>query len=165
MADIIGGAGNDNLNGGAGDDTINGGGGNDVISGGSGSDILDGGSGSDRLNGGSGADTLIYNLSDNLVGGTTADIYTGGSGIDTLRIELTASQWASYNVQTQLANYVQFLNTVSVNPKGEVFNGSASDFTFTFGAATLKVQMTEKLDVYVNGTSIGDLNQPFVMGG
>ena len=164
MAEILGTESNEVLTGGSGIDTIDGGGGNDIINSGAGDDIIDGGSGSDRLNGGSGSDTMIYNLSDNLVGGATTDIYTGGSGTDTLRIELTASQWSSYDVQVQLANYVQFLSTVAVNPKGEVSNGIASDFTFTFGSATLKVQMTETLDIYVNGVSVGDLNRPFVMG-
>lgn len=164
MAEILGTESNEVLTGGSGIDTIDGGGGNDIINSGAGDDIIDGGSGSDRLNGGSGSDTMIYNLSDSLVGGATTDIYTGGSGTDTLRIELTASQWSSYDVQVQLANYVQFLSTVAVNPKGEVSNGIASDFTFTFGSATLKVQMTETLDIYVNGVSVGDLNRPFVMG-
>ena len=160
---IDGGAGNDKLSGGAGNDILDGGSGNDQLVGGSGSDILDGGSGSDTLNGDSGNDTLVYNLSENLVNGTT-DVYTGGSGWDTVRIELTDAQWASYDVQTQLARYVLHLSTVARNATtGEVSNGTARDFTFDFGGTTLKVQMTEQLEVYVNGVNVGDLNRPFVL--
>jgi VCBS repeat-containing protein len=140
--------GSDTLNGGSGADTIDGGAGNDRISGGSGSDTIDGGSGSDIVNGDSGNDTLIYNLSENLTG--SKDIYTGGSGIDTVLLELSQAQWTDAAVRTQLQNYVQFLSAVKLNTQGEVSNGSASDFTFTFAnGTTLTVQMMEKLAISV----------------
>ena len=147
-------SGNDSLNGGSGPDIIDGGAGNDRISGGSGSDVLDGGTGSDVVNGDSGNDRLIYNLSENLNG--SRDIYTGGSGIDTVLLELTQAQWTDSLVRAQLQNYVQFLATVETNTHGEVSNGSASDFVFTFAnGAMLTVQMMENLAVSVQSTSGG----------
>jgi len=154
MSGTTGTNGGDNLNGGSGADIIDGGAGNDKISGGSGSDILDGGSGSDVVNGDSGNDTLIYNLSENLNG--SKDIYTGGSGIDTVLLELTQAQWTDSAVRAQLQNYVQFLVTVKTNTQGEVSNGSASDFVFTFAnGTTLTVQMMEKLAISVQSTPGG----------
>src|SRR5688500_18267102 len=97
----------------------------------SGDAILVGTAGADNLNGGSGSDIFIYNLS--AANSGFADVYTGGSGTDTIRLELTAEQWLSEDVRTQLASYVQFLETVKTNPTGEVSNGIASDFTFDFG--------------------------------
>ncbi len=142
--------GNDVLTGGSGVDTINGGAGNDIINSGAGNDTIDGGSGSDRLNGGSGADTLIYTLTENR--GAT-DVYTGGSGIDTLRLQLTQAQWADAAVRVQLQNYVQFLQRVKMNPQGEVSNGTASDFVFTFaGDTSLTVQTMETLAISVQST-------------
>ena len=145
--------GNDVMTGGSGADTLYGGGGSDIINSGAGNDIIDGGSGSDRLNGGSGADTLIYTLTENR--GAT-DVYTGGSGIDTLRLQLTQAEWADPAVRVQLQNYVQFLQTVKMNPQGEVSNGTASDFVFTFAGSTrLTVQMMETLEIWVQPASGG----------
>jgi Ca2+-binding RTX toxin-like protein len=177
MSGIIGTTGNDNLNGGSGDDIINGGDGNDKISGGagndtliggsgndtldggSGDDILDGGSGSDTLNGGSGDDVLIYEVSDT---GATKDVYTGGSGVDAVVIEFTSSQWAQYHnqVQAYLTHLAKYTNVKT----GEVSNGTASDFTFKFGASTLTVQMMEKIQVVIDGQSI-DLDKPTLLNG
>ena len=145
--------GNDVLTGGSGADTINGGAGNDIINSGAGNDIIDGGSGSDRLDGGSGADTLIYTLAENR--GAT-DVYTGGNGIDTIRLQLTQAEWTNADVRVQLQNYVQFLQTVKMNPQGEVSNGTASDFVFTFAGVTkLTVQMMETLAISVQSTPGG----------
>ena len=156
MSGTTGTTGNDNLNGGSGADIIDGGAGNDKISGGSGSDILDGGSGSDTVNGDSGNDTLIYNLTENLNG--AKDIYTGGSGIDTVLLELTQAEWIDPAVRAELQRYVTFLATVKMNTQGEVSNGSASDFVFSFGSSgtTLTVQMMEKLAVSVFNPSTGN---------
>ena len=157
MSGTTGTTGNDNLNGGSGADIIDGGAGNDKISGGSGSDILDGGSGSDTVNGDSGNDTLIYNLTENLNG--AKDIYTGGSGIDTVLLELTQAEWIDPAVRAELQRYVTFLATVKMNTQGEVSNGNASDFVFSFGSSgtTLTVQMMEKLlDLPIVGDVRGD---------
>jgi len=158
MSVINGTSGNENLNGGSGDDVIHGGAGNDKISGGSGDDTLNGGSGSDTLNGGSGDDTLIYNLSENSAAGTK-DVYTGGSGKDTVLIEFTLAQWLDAGNQAQIANYLQHLAKYTNAKTGEVSNGSASDFTFTFGGSTLTVQMIEKLAVTVDGVVLNPANE------
>ena len=148
MSDITGTSGNDTLNGGSGADIIDGGAGNDRISGGSGSDILNGGSGSDTLNGDSGNDTLVYNLAENA--GGARDVYTGGSGIDTVLMQLSQAQWTDPAIRVQLQRYVEFLAAVKTNVQGEVSNGAASDFVFTFASgSTLTVQMMEKLVVAV----------------
>ncbi len=126
-------------------DTIEGGDGSDIINSGAGADIIDGGSGSDRLNGGSGTDTLIYKLSDAQAG--DKDIYTGGSGIDTVRIVMNYEQFVAY--KSQLDAYYAKLAEITNAKTGEVSNGSASDYTFTFGSSTLTVQMIEKIAVFV----------------
>ncbi|MGW8394375.1 beta strand repeat-containing protein [Pseudoduganella sp. HUAS MS19] len=154
---LSGTSGSDTINSGNGDDYIYGGAGSDTLNGGAGSDILDGGSGSDQLNGGSGQDTLVYNLSENLAAGAR-DVYTGGAGVDVIQLQLSWEQWCDPAVRSELERYVRFLSTVKVSAQGEVSNGSASDFVFTFsagtaGATTLTVQMMERLDVMVQPES------------
>ncbi|NMF99635.1 cadherin-like domain-containing protein [Aromatoleum toluolicum] len=166
-ADLLdGGADNDKLVGGSGNDTLLGGTGNDTLVGGSGNDILDGQAGSDSLNGDSGNDTLIFTLND---GGIKAvDIYTGGSGVDTLRLEMTTQQYLAnaLGIQAELARFIQHMSTVARDPvTGEVANGAAQDFTFKFtDGSTLKVQMTEKLEVKI-GLTVIDLHKPFTLSG
>ncbi|MFS2164930.1 VCBS domain-containing protein, partial [Variovorax sp. Varisp62] len=155
---IIGTAGNDTINSGNGDDTVNGGAGSDSLNGGAGDDTLDGGSGSDDLNGGSGNDTLIYNVSENTAAGTK-DVYTGGAGVDTLLLQFTRAQWLDSATQTQIAAYLAHLAAVTNARTGEVSNGSASDFVFSFGSSTLTVQMTEVLRVLVDGVELNPANQ------
>jgi len=106
-------------------------------------------SGSDTLNGTSGNDFLVYNISQNSAG--TVDVYTGGAGIDTVMIEFTLQQWLLPSNQAQIAAYLAHLATYTKLVTGEVSNGFASDFTFTFGTSTLKVQMMENLMVTVDG--------------
>src|SRR5687768_9328678 len=144
----------------SGDDILIGESGDDRLNGGSGGDTLDGGGGDDSLNGGSGTDTLVYRLAEN--SGCT-DLYTGGSGIDTVRLQLTSAEWLSASVQSEIARYVQHLATVKTNTNtGEVSNGTASDFTFSFGGATtLTVSMMETLDVWVDGSAI-DFHAPAI---
>lgn len=158
--DILNGSnGADTLNGGAGSDSLYGAAGADTLNGGSGDDVLDGGSGSDVLKGDSGDDILIYRLAEN--SGST-DVYTGGSGIDVVRMMLTTTEWLSDSVQYQIARYCDHLATVQRNAQGEVSNGSARDFTFTFGSSTLTVQMMERLEVYVDGARVSDLDAPII---
>ena len=134
---ITGTSANEHLNGGSGNDTINGGGGNDFINAGSGNDVVNGGSGSDRVNGDSGNDILIYRQSENAAG--TTDIYDGGSGIDTIRLELTRAQWLNATLQSDIAQYLQFLaaNTLP--------NGQAKNTEFRFDAFDLRVSKIENL--------------------
>jgi VCBS repeat-containing protein len=147
-------------NGLSGDDNIVGSSGADSLNGGAGSDTLDGGAGSDRLNAGAGDDVLVYSLGENL---GASDVYTGGSGIDTLKLNLTRDQWLDDTVQTQLARYFAHLSTVQTNGHGEVSNGSSRDFTFNFGSSTtLTVQMIEKLEVFVDGEKVADLDAPTI---
>jgi len=155
---LTGTAGSDTINSGNGDDTVSGGAGNDSLNGGAGDDTLDGGSCSDQLNGGSGNDTLIYNVSENLVAGTR-DVYTGGAGVDTLQLQFTRAQWLESATQTQIAAYLAHLAAVTNVKTGEVSNGSASDFVFTFGSSTLTVQMTEVLRVLVDGVAVNPSNE------
>ncbi|SDE38216.1 VCBS repeat-containing protein [Variovorax sp. CF079] len=155
---LTGTVGNDTINSGNGDDSVDGGSGNDSLNGGAGSDALDGGSGSDQLNGGSGSDTLIYNVSENLAAGTK-DVYTGGSGVDTLELQLTSAQWLESSTQTQIAAYLAHLSAVTNARTGEVSNGSASDFVFSFGSSTLTVQMTEVLRILVDGIEQNPANE------
>ncbi|MDP9928991.1 VCBS domain-containing protein [Variovorax paradoxus] len=155
---LTGTAGSDTINSGNGDDTVSGGAGNDSLNGGAGNDTLDGGSGSDQLNGGSGNDTLIYNVSENLVAGTK-DVYTGGAGVDTLQLLFTRAQWLDSATQTQIAAYLAHLAAVTNAKTGEVSNGSASDFVFTFGSSTLTVQMTEVLRILVDGVEVNPANE------
>ncbi|MDQ0027475.1 VCBS repeat-containing protein [Variovorax paradoxus] len=155
---LTGTAGSDTINGGNGDDTVSGGAGSDALNGGAGNDTLDGGSGSDQLNGGSGSDTLIYNVSENLVAGTK-DVYTGGAGVDTLQLLFTRAQWLDSATQTQIAAYLAHLAAVTNAKTGEVSNGSASDFVFTFGSSTLTVQMTEVLRILVDGVEVNPANE------
>lgn len=155
---LTGTAGSDTINSGNGDDSVSGGAGNDSLNGGAGNDTLDGGSGSDQLNGGSGNDTLIYNVSENIAAGTK-DVYTGGSGADTLQLQFTRAQWLDSATQTQIAAYLAHLAAVTNVRTGEVSNGSASDFVFSFGSSTLTVQMTETLRILVDGVEVNPANE------
>jgi len=137
-----------------GSDSITGTSANDIINSGNGDDFVNGGAGSDQINGGAGDDTLIYCLAENV--GGYKDVYTGGSGIDTVRLLLTYKEWCNSEIRVELERYVKFLTTVKMNPQGEVSNGSASDFVFTFGTSTLTVQMMEKLAVWVQPEVGGD---------
>ncbi|MET3440641.1 VCBS repeat-containing protein [Variovorax paradoxus] len=155
---LTGTAGSDTINSGNGDDSVSAGAGNDSVNGGAGNDTLDGGSGSDQLNGGSGSDTLIYNVSENIAGGTK-DVYTGGADVDTLQFQFTRAQWLESSTQTQIAAYLAHLAAVTNARTGEVSNGSASDFVFSFGSSTLTVQMTEALRVFVDGVEVNPANE------
>jgi VCBS repeat-containing protein len=155
---LTGTAGSDTINSGNGDDSVYGGAGNDSLNGGAGNDVLDGGSGSDQLNGGSGNDTLIYNVSENIAAGTK-DVYTGGAGVDTLQLQFTRAQWLDSATQTQIAAYLAHLAAVTNARTGEVSNGSASDFVFSFGSSTLTVQMTETLRILVDGVEVNPANE------
>ncbi len=125
-----------------------------TITGTSSSDSLYGTSGSDKINAGDGDDILYYNLSTNSLPGTN-DIYTGGAGLDTVVLQFTYNQWNNASNQAQLTNYFKWLSTVKTNSAGEISNGLSSDFTFTFGQSTLKIQMMEKLGVMVDGQWLG----------
>ena len=97
--------------------------------------IFYGTSGSDTLNGTSVNDTLVYNISQNSAG--TQDFYKGGSGIDTVQIEFTREQWLLASNQAQIATYLSQLAAIPNPTTGDAPNNPSSDFTFTFGGATL----------------------------
>ena len=124
-----------------------------LITGNNAANILDGRGGNDLLFGRGGDDTLVYTLNEN---GAALDAYSGGDGIDTLRLMLTAAEWASPVVRSEIARYNQYLTTTT----GEV--SDLAVFTFDFGNSTkLAVSGTEKLDVQVNGSSV-DFHAPFI---
>ncbi|MES2786751.1 MAG: Ig-like domain-containing protein [Pseudomonadota bacterium] len=91
---------------------------------------------------------MIYNITQN--SSANIDVYTGGSGLDTLLIQFTLQQWLIASNQSQIAAYLQHLAAWKKS-NGEVSSGIASDFTFTFGTSTLKVQMMGQLMVTVDG--------------
>ena len=124
-----------------------------TITGTSGSDSFTGTSGSDKINAGGGSDILYYSLT--LNSNATNDIYTGGAGIDMVVLQFTYDQWSNAANQQQLTNYFNWLNAVKKNSAGEISNGLSSDFTFTFGSSTLKIQMMEQLGVMVDGRWLG----------
>lgn len=126
------------------------------ISAGAGDDTLTGGSGSDRLNGDAGDDTFIYNVTRSSAG--SVDIYTGGSGIDTVLIEFTRAQWLDPAIQQQITDYLAHLAAVTNKTTLQVSNALSSDFTFTFGSATLTLQMMEQLRVRVDGVELDPAN-------
>jgi len=64
------------------------------------------------------------------------------------------------SVQAELARYFAHLATVQTNNQSEVSNGASRDFTFNFGSSTLTVQMMEKLEVYVDGVAVTNLDRP-----
>jgi Ca2+-binding RTX toxin-like protein len=143
------------INGQSGSDSIDGGAGSDKISSGAGNDTVNGGGGSDTINAGSGNDTLIYDVITTST--VTKDVYTGGSGKDTVVINfVNETQWNDYNGLAQMQAYLAKLDAVTNPVNGEVSNGSASDFKFTFGSSTLTVQMIEKLVVFVGDIKVID---------
>jgi large repetitive protein len=154
---------NQNLNGSSGNDVLTGGSGNDRIFGGAGSDTMNGGAGSDSLNAGSGSDVLIYNVTANAAAGTT-DVYMGGSGKDTIVLEFTRAQWLLTQTQTQIASYLTHLANVTNATTGEVSNGLASDFVFTFGSSKLTVQMMESIRIFVDGVELSATNDAVTAG-
>ncbi len=92
--EILGGAGDDQINGyenhdtisgGDGDDHLYGGGGDDLLFGQAGDDLLHGEDGLDSLNGGDGDDSLFGHMQDDtLLGEAGDDSLTGGAGDDSL---------------------------------------------------------------------------------
>lgn len=110
---------------------------------GDGNDYLDGGAGNDRLFARGGDDTGNYNVSEN--SGAT-DTYDGGRGIDTLSLELTLQEWLDPGFQTDLANYLTFLDTHIDGNTGE-----ADDASFGFTAFDLAASAWENLVTSVDG--------------
>jgi VCBS repeat-containing protein len=147
MPNIINGtSGADGLNGLSGDNVINGLAGNDKLNGGAGLDTMDGGTGSDTLSGNSGNDTLIYTATENA--GST-DVYDGGSGKDYLQLNLTLAQWNSGAVQTDIANY---LNFIDLNTQWRTQEANNAEFHFT--AFDLTASKIEFLRVVVDGVAL-----------
>jgi large repetitive protein len=159
MANIINGsAGADTLNGLSGDNTISGGLGADKLNGGAGIDSLNGGAGSDTVSGNSGDDLLIYKAAENV---GASDVYDGGSGSgDVLRIDLTMSEWLKPAFQTDLANYLSFLN---LNTHWKTLEASNAVFNFTsFGLSVSKIEYVE---IYVDGVKLTPENNNVIVAG
>ncbi len=125
-----------------------------TISGTTGSDKLEGTSGSDKINAGDGNDFMFYNVPANNLP-ATSDVYSGGGGIDMAVLRFSYDQWINLDNQKQLDRYFSWHNAVKLDSAGQISNGSNSDFTFNFGASTLKLQMTEQLGVVVDGNFLG----------
>ncbi|WP_372885296.1 beta strand repeat-containing protein, partial [Shimia sp.] len=106
-------------------------------------DYLDGGAGNDFIFAGGGDDEVHHNALEN---SGASDKYAGGDGIDRLTLELTSEEWFSPEVQTDIANYLQFLadNTDPVT-------GEANSNTFEFTAFDLDVREFEELGIIVDG--------------
>jgi len=109
---------------------------------GSGDDTVDGGAGNDTVYAMGGTDLGIYVAAEN-VGAT--DHYDGGSGWDTLRIELTALEWANAQVQQEIADFLDFLNTHS-DPSSPTGQGEV----FTFTVFDLTARNWEQLDLVIH---------------
>ncbi|HYC44155.1 MAG TPA: VCBS domain-containing protein [Burkholderiales bacterium] len=129
------------------------------IKGSSGNDVVNGTSESDDVKAQNGDDVLIYRFSENA---GADDVYTGGAGIDAVRLELTGVEWANPAIVSQVAAYYAHLTSVRRNPHGEVSNGSSGDFTFDFGDRTLTVESMERMEVFVDGVQVANLDQPVV---
>ncbi len=126
-----------------------------TITGTSGKDPIEGTAGSDKINADAGNDVLFYNLADSLLP-ATEDVYSGNGGIDMVVLRFSYSQWMDLENQAQLTRYFNWRSTVKTNSEGQISNGKDSDFTFKFGASTLKIQMMEQLGVMVDGNFLGD---------
>jgi len=125
-----------------------------TITGTSGKDPIEGTAGSDKINADAGNDVLFYNLADSLLP-ATQDVYSGNGGIDMVVLRFSYSQWMDLENQAQLTRYFNWRSTVKTDSAGQISNGKDSDFTFKFGASTLKIQMMEQLGVMVDGNFLG----------
>ncbi len=159
--DLYGGAGADRLSGGSGDDYLDGGSGSDTLNGGSGNDILDGGSGSDTLNGDSGNDVLVYRLCENAGAG---DVYTGGSGIDIVRLMLTQPSGRAIRCsrRSRATSRTSRPSNATRRVKCRTAAAATSRSISALGHDALTVQMMERLEVYVDGVPVADLDKPIV---
>lgn len=125
---------------------------NDFISTGSRNDTIDAGAGSDTVFAGAGNDTLIYRVGENK---GARDFYDGGVGRDTLRLELTGEEWASKDVQADVARFLSHL--------GAWYNALPNclglSLPFCFSAFGLKVTGIEKLEVVVDGVVLNPFDE------
>ena len=155
---INGSEGADVLVGGAERDTLRGGGGDDRLVGGAGDDQLDGGAGSDRVHGDAGNDVALYVAAENAA---ATDTYVGGAGKDTLGLVLTRAEWMSAPVQTDVANYLTFLEANTHGVTGE----AAANAVFQFSSFGLQASMFERLEVIVDGVKLDPRDQAVTLGG
>lgn len=144
--DLFGGVGNDVLKGGRGHDWLFGGVGDDELKGGRGRDTVDGGAGDDIVRTGKGNDESIYTMAENA--GAT-DYYGGGKGIDTLVLDLTTTEWFNADVQTDIADFLDFL-AANTDP----ITGQANGNSFQFTAFDLTARRFEDLVVLVDGVEL-----------
>jgi Ca2+-binding RTX toxin-like protein len=150
--DLIGGdAGDDTLEGGNGNDTLYGDEGDDLLVGGNGNDTLDGGVGEDTLEAGNGDDTLIYEAAENE---GTSNSYNAGTGFDVLNLVLNRSHWMNYDLQDDMVDLVDFINSRKDFDPGD----GAEDVSF-FGdldldALDLEISDFERTVITVDGQSV-----------
>lgn len=109
-------------------------------------DTLDGGAGSDHVKGGRGDDTLRYTMSENV---GERDFYVGGTGNDTLHLAFSLEEWERDDVQSDIAAYLDFLQSRIDEETGQAGRG-----TFKFSAFGLKAQKFEALKVTVDGIEV-----------
>jgi len=123
----------------------------DTITTGDGTDIIRSGAGSDTVNLAGGNDEAIYTMAAN---DGASDVYQGGSGVDTLTLELTATEWQSAAVQTDIANY-QIFQAAHTN----LGSGEADSDVFEFSAFDLDASEFEALSVVVDGVELDPNDQ------
>ncbi len=131
------GNGSDTITAGNGGNTITAGTGADTIHTGDGNDTINAGGGSDHVFAGGGTDVVTFNIAADPAAHATGD---GGLGDDTLVLQLTHAQFNSAAVQTDLANYNNFL---AANANANTANGP----TFHFTAFDLSVANFEHVNI------------------
>ena len=119
---------------------------NDVITTGGGTDVVHAGGGSDTVNLAGGNDEAIYTMAANA---GAIDVYQGGAGVDTLTLEFTEAEWLSSGVQTDIANYLQFISDHT-----DSLSSEADSAVFQFTAFNLSASEFEALNVIVDGVEL-----------
>lgn len=145
---VFGGDGNDDIKAKEGKDVIEGGAGNDKIKADKGDDTIRGGAGKDDIDAGAGDDSVYFNISDNIGFSNKID---GGSGTDTLILEAGLAEWMQENLQSDVANYLDYLGKNSSGKSGKP-KGKGKDFDFS--ATGLEAKAFENLRVIVDGKEL-----------
>ncbi|WP_415895326.1 hypothetical protein ACMXYQ_16410 [Neptuniibacter sp. PT34_22] len=152
---IDAGDGNNFIKTGHGNDTISSGLGNDKIIAGQGDDIIDAGSGSDKVNAGKGNDSLFFNISDN---SGENNYYNGSQGVDTLTLQMTHSEYETY--QEELAELSKWAanNAISKSEgKGSHDGNHQPVFETSFG---LKLRSIEEINIEFTDSEYPEVELP-----
>jgi hypothetical protein len=129
----------------SGDHKINSMGGNDTT-----------GAGRSTVAAGAGNDVLIYSATEN-ANVTVNDLYIGSAGSDTLKLVLRRDEWMRADVQTDIVNYLAFLDA------NNGVNGGDNAASFTFSVFALTASQMENLAVTVDGVDIDPVNHPVTL--